>query len=417
MLNDSEKQAILDEILESPEFKDSKRYKDLLLYLAKQSLNGVIPKEITIGTDFFKKDSSFDPKEDPTVRVYLNNLRKKIEHFYLTTQKEHPYKIEIPKGRYQVEFTKIERKEIKKPINKLYISAIALSSLAIILITFFIINPNRPNTDFDAPNLDLIWSEFLKPGGRPTLVLLGDFFFLFERTPDGKTRNFVRNTNINSLDDFKEMVKKDPVIATRFVKSDFTFLRPSASWGLAKILPILQNSPNGYSIKLASQFTVDDLKGNNIVFIGSFKTLYSLHKFLHIFGLEYYFSPNRFSVKGDLGDSAKTFLPQDIKGGNYEKDFAVIAKGFGPEGSTILLLLGFSDSGVIESSRAVVDTNMISLITKTLGKGLYPDSKEFTLVIETEGFNQSIFKSQFMHFTQHRTSSRSIPVTSTDSAK
>jgi hypothetical protein len=409
MLSNSEKQAIIDEILESPEFKDSKRYKELLQYLAKESFNGVVPKEITIGSEFFQKDTTFDPKEDPTVRVYINNLRKKIEHFYLTSEKDHPYRLDIPKGRYQVEFCKVEKKEINQPVNKIYITAIALSSIAIILFLFFIFKPIVQNNDIKKVPPGIIWSEFTKPGGRPTLVLLGDFFFLFERTQDGKTRNFVRNTNINSFDDFKQMVKNDPSFATRFVRSDFTFLRPSASWGLSQILPILQNSPNGYSLKLSSQFTVDDLKNNNIVFIGSFKTLYSMHKFLHIFGLEYYFSPNRFTVTGNPRDSVLTFLPQEIKGGNYEKDFAVVAKGYGPEGSTILLLLGFSDTGVLESSRAVVDTQMISLIRDKIAPGPFIDSHAFTLVIETEGFNQSIFKSQFRHFTQHPTLTKAVP--------
>jgi len=402
MLSETEKARILADIIESPEFKDSKRYQDLLQYLVKETLSGEVPKEITIGTEFFHKDSSFDPKEDPTVRVYLNNLRKKLDHYYLTSDKPHAFRLEIPKGRYQVEFLKIDRKTQPSSAARIQLTAIVVSGIAILVVAFFFTRDLWQNSGNPVLKANPVWAEFVRPGGRPTLVVLGDFYFLFERSHDGSIGNFVRNPNLNSSEDFKKTIKEDPGFSARYVESDFTFLRPSASWGLAQILPVLQHSPNGYSLKLASQFTVDDLKSNNIVFIGSFKALFSLHKFLHIFGLEYSLSPSRFEIRSEKPDSVKIFSPQEIKGGNYEKDFAVVAKGAGPDGSTLLLLLGFADSGVIEASRAVTDQQMISTITNELAAGPYPQSSYFTLVVETEGFKQSIFKSQIRHFTQRQ---------------
>jgi len=85
MLDDQTKREILVRILESPQFKDSKRSQELLQYLVDATLANKSPKEITIAMDFFGKDASFDPKEDPTVRVQINHLRKKLDHYYLTT--------------------------------------------------------------------------------------------------------------------------------------------------------------------------------------------------------------------------------------------------------------------------------------------------------------------------------------------
>lgn len=401
MLAESEKLHIISEVLDSPEFKDSGRYRDLLLYLFRETLSGTVPKEITIGTDFFHKDSTFDPKEDPTVRVYLNNLRKKLEHYYLTTEKVYSHRIEIPRGHYQVEFVQVDRKHEPAAGRKAPRIALAVGGCIVLLSAGFFLRGFFRETPPDRVVPNPIWTEFVQPGGRPTLIVLGDFFFLFERAPKGATGNFVRNLNINSFEDFKEKVKQDPAFSARYVQSDFTFLRPSASWGLAQILPALQNSPNGISLKLASQFTVDDLKSNNIVFLGSFKTLYSLHKFLHIFGLEYSLFPNRFEIRGEQPDSVAFFLPKEIKGGEYEKDYAVVAKGAGPDGSTILLLLGFSDSGVIEAARAVTDKQMVATISDDLTGTPRPSPLHFTLVVETEGFKQAIFKSQVRYFSQH----------------
>jgi hypothetical protein len=408
MLDEQAKQNILSEILESPEFKDSRRYQELLKYLVRETLAGNAPKEITIATAFFQKEWNFDPKEDPTVRVYLNNLRKKLEHHYLTSEKVYTHRLEIPRGRYQVEFAEVEPRPQTQNANSTRPWALPAAVLvtAVVVSLFFLItrHETRPATPASNP----IWSEFLTPGGRPTMVVLGDFFFLFERTPEGPTRNFVRNINVNSPDDFKQMIKVDQKFAERFVQSDFTFLRPSASWGLAEILPLLQQSPNRFSLKLASQFTVDDLKSNNVVFIGSFKTLYTLQKFLHIFGLDYKLSPSQVNVRMNATDSLRVFSPTDIKGGSYEKDYAVIAKATGPNESTILLLLGFSDSGVIEATRAVTDQKIVSTITSELARDPLQEPFHFTLVVDTEGYKQEIFKSQVRYFVQRHLPQESV---------
>ena len=401
MIDESQKRQILAEILESPEFKESKRYHDLLKYLVEETLAGRAPKEITVGIQFFGKDPSFDPKEDPTVRVYLNNFRKKLEHYYLTSEKHHLYRLTVPKGHYQVEFEQVAEKPAapqKSRLPSYFIGGLVVVSA--VLIGYFGRGAMTPAEGPEAVQSP-IWKEFVTPNGRPTLVVLGDFFFLYERTADGKPGNFVRDLKINTPEDFRQIVRQDPVFAKRFVQSDFTFLRPSATWGLGQILPVLQHSPNGYSLKLASRFTVDDLKSNNVVFIGSFKTLYGLQKYLHIFGLEYTITPASFKIKGDQNDSTRVFSPSEIKGGNYEKDFAVVAKGAGPDGSTILLLLGFSDSGVIEASRAATDPPMLETIRSNVARGAFTEPSYFTLVVETEGINQAIFKSEIRHFVQH----------------
>lgn len=401
MLDESAKTRILEEILESPEFRDSKRYKELLQYLFQETLAGRPPKEITIGSDFFRKESGFDPKEDPTVRVYLNTLRKKLDHYYLTSGAGHTHRLVIPKGHYQVDFQELEipPTPVGSRTVPLWAALVPTALFAIVLLTMII---GRTSEQTAAPLAESpIWREFMTPGGRPTIVLLGDFFFLFERGPDGKARNFVRNIDVNSLDDFKAAVKNDPLFAERYVKSDFTFLRPSASWGLAHVLPTLEKSPNGFSLKLATQFTVDDLKTSNIVYLGSFKTLHNLVKFLHVFDLEYTLAPLSFTVRSAAPDSSRTFAPKEIRGGNYERDYAVVAKGGGPEGSTLLLLLGFSDTGVIEAARAVTEPDMVDTIVRELGASAGAGPSDFTMVVGTEGLNQSIFKARIEHLVRH----------------
>jgi hypothetical protein len=103
MLDETLLRPHLDEILASPEFKDSKRYRELLLYLAEECLAGRTPKEMTIGMRFFGKDAGFHSRDDASVRVYLANLRKKLDRYYATTTTPYTHKLRIPVGHYTVE--------------------------------------------------------------------------------------------------------------------------------------------------------------------------------------------------------------------------------------------------------------------------------------------------------------------------
>jgi hypothetical protein len=396
-------QKVLNEILQSPEFKDSKRFQDLLQFLLTETLEGRTPKEITIGMQFFSKDAKFDPKEDPTVRVYINNLRKKIEHYYLTTENPYQYRLEIPKGHYQIEFKKGDNPQNNTIVKKKsFPIVVVLSAVIVVLGSYIAVDTFAPDVFTKNPYMDNpIWREFVTPGTKPTLVILGDFYFLFERGTEGKLGNFVRDLRFNTPDDYRQYIRNNPKFAEKYVQSEFTFLRPSASWSLAEILPILQQSPNGYSLKLASDFTMEDLKTNNIVFIGSFKSLFAVQKFLHIFNIDYQLSPNEFHVRPQSGDSMKVYRPGEMKGGKYEKDYAVLTKGIGPNGSNIMLMLGFADTGVLEAARASVDKTMLTKIQQNVSEHTISNPFYFTLIVKSEGISQAIFNADISHF-EHR---------------
>lgn len=390
----------LDIILESPEFKDSHRYRELLLYLVEESIAGRTPKESTIGTQIFGKDPSFNSKEDATVRVYINNLRKKLEHYYLTSGTQFTHKLTIPVGHYKVEFTPTDEKP-KSRNGKRHATMVSIS-LLVVLGSFALgyLSGRSVNPDQGKPSgPNAIWNDFLKPDARPTLIVLGDYFFLRERA---QVSAYYRRVTINSPEDFQRLIAQDPSFAKRYEVNNFTFLRPSALHGLTQILPILQRSTNGYSIKLASQFTMADFKSNNVIFIGPFKTLFNFQKFLHTLGIEYTVEPSSVKIHNPESDSLREFTVGDQRGGTYEKDFSIITKGSGPEGSIILMLLGFAETGTFEASNAACD----SLLFKAVGSK-YPllsltDPFYFTLVIGTEGISQAIFNADVRYFTQNK---------------
>ena len=64
--------------------------------------------------------------------------------------------------------------------------------------------------------------------------------------------------------------------------------------------------------------------------------------------------------------------------------------------------MGFADSGVIEAARAATDAAMLETVQTRFARSGFADPFLFTLVVETEGLNQAIFKSEIQHFSQGR---------------
>jgi hypothetical protein len=401
MLDQPHIRQILADILESPEFKDSQRYRELLQYLVEESVAGRSPKETTIGIQIFGKDASFNSKEDATVRVYINNLRKKLEHYYLTAGKSASHRLVIPVGHYKVDFVLAEEQPSPKTGYNWTLLWVLLSVglVGAFLLGYYSASVVQPVARTSAvPNP--IWRDFVQSDSRPTLVVLGDYFFMREINP---ISSYYRTITINNPEDLQERIAKEPAFGKRYKQNEFTFLRPSSTWGLTQVIPILQRSPRGYSLKLASEIAPADFKSNNIVFIGTLKTLHSFSKFLHIFGMQRTAKPyESIALRSDKGDSVTTFSVGQQLSTDYVKDYSIIAKGAGPEGSTILMLLGFTENGAIAAPRAASDSLLIKAITSKFPNQTFVDPFNFTLVIATEGISQAVFKSEILYFEQHK---------------
>jgi hypothetical protein len=400
MIEKDQIHQIVAEILESPEFKDSKRSQELLQYLVQSTIDGKSPKEITIAIEFFGKDSGFDPKEHTTVRVQINGLRKEIKHCYLTTKNPRSHKLEIPKDHYAVEFVPSSNAAKTAPGSRRLTAALVtlIVALSSVIVWMVVDRHGKSVTSERSFATNPLWTEFLQPAGKPTLIVLGEYFFLFDKSFTEKPGMIVRNQRINSLENLRAATSKDPAFAKRYVQSDFTFLRPSAPWSVAEILPILGDAPQKTSLKLASQLTPDDLKQYNVIFVGSFKTLHKLNRILHHFDLKYQLLPPEFTINAQPPDSSITFHSENVRGGEYERDYAVIAKGVGPEGNTIMLILGFGDSGVLQAAKVAADRSLIKKIELEHGSASVAAPFNCILVIEAEGINQTGFRTALKYF-------------------
>ncbi len=114
--SDEFKQEILKELrrlLESPDFRNSRRGQLLLRYLVEHTLAGKRDriKERTIGVELFGREASYDTGQDSIVRVAANDVRKRLaEHYERARDSDDlsAIRISIPPGSYAPEFQRME---------------------------------------------------------------------------------------------------------------------------------------------------------------------------------------------------------------------------------------------------------------------------------------------------------------------
>jgi hypothetical protein len=398
-ISDSEKSQILSDILDSAEFKDSKRHQDLLKYLVEKSETEGAIKEFEIAVDVFDKDSSFDPNINPLIRSYISNLRKKLEHYYLTTKNQYSYRLEIPKGQYVIKYIHVDKskkiKGQKKYLNYIYIAIILV--LVSLLIYNTLKSPDNSNglmATAAAPNP--IWKEFLQKNNRSTVIVLGDYFFMAEKN-SGDERIFMRNTKINSDKDFQKFLKEYPTVYNKFEALKFTYLRPSACFGLLNVLRVLGTSSQNVTIKLASQLKWEDFDKHNIVFIGTFKTLNKLDTLVTKTNIRISVEPSSLKIINAKKDTTQSFSVSWLAS-NYQKDYSVLLKIPGSMKNTILLCLGFSEIGVMQAVNLAVDPNFIQQVQNFSKENITHQPLFFEMVSETEGIELTTFRSQIRYF-------------------
>src|SRR6187397_1732735 len=96
----------LDRILASTTFRQVDRLKRFLSFVVTETLagRGDQLKEYVIGVQVFDKDSSFDPRADPIVRVQARRLRARLVRYYREEGGGDALVIELPKGGYAPTF-------------------------------------------------------------------------------------------------------------------------------------------------------------------------------------------------------------------------------------------------------------------------------------------------------------------------
>ena len=133
----------LDRILASATFRHADRLRKFLQYIVGEVIGGRHEelKEYSVALEVFDKQSTFDPRFDPIVRVQARRLRVLLERYYLEEGSHDDVILELPKGGYVPAFKLRESVPAKSTP-----SAPIISSNAIAVVPFSDLSPSATST-------------------------------------------------------------------------------------------------------------------------------------------------------------------------------------------------------------------------------------------------------------------------------
>lgn len=111
-------------VLASKSFRQVDRLQSFLSFIVEEMLGGRGDKlkEFLIGVEVFGKESSFDPRMDPLVRVQARRLRSRLVRYYREEGQNDEIIIELPKGGYEPVFHRRETAGMKRTVSAALIS-------------------------------------------------------------------------------------------------------------------------------------------------------------------------------------------------------------------------------------------------------------------------------------------------------
>jgi hypothetical protein len=94
--------AHLEEVLRSRPFAASPRLREFLRYVVETELEGEghTIKEFVVAAEVYRRDVTYDPQVDSTVRVEASRLRAKLGEYYRTEGALADVEIQLPRGGY-----------------------------------------------------------------------------------------------------------------------------------------------------------------------------------------------------------------------------------------------------------------------------------------------------------------------------
>ncbi|HPB00623.1 MAG TPA: hypothetical protein PKV46_06440 [Candidatus Marinimicrobia bacterium] len=391
-ISKEEKIKILIDIINSSEFQNAQKFQELLRYLVDASISGKIIKESTIAIEFFQKDKSFDPSIDSTVRTSISTLRKKLEHYYLTTGKTNSTKLTIPKGHYNIVFVDSNYSKPKNNLKKkFYLYSLIFVLCLIILITLITNLIPRKNTQI-IPYRDPIWNDIFS-NSMKTLIVLGDYYFFYLPFENGR-HSYIRDVEINSEEDLNDFLKNNPQYSTRISKTYHTYLDESLPICISKILPSFNHYKLQYELKMSSELQLDDLQKYNIIYIGSYKCLYLLSTITRNLHFQYFQKPGSSTLiyhqQSDSVDYQYTWLINPVT--NARNDYAIVVKASGQNNNIFMMFLSEHDFGNLGTVKYFTDPIKLKELYLKIRSNL------FEALFEVTGVKRTDFSIELLHY-------------------
>lgn len=381
----------LERILESPGFRNSRRYPNLLRHVVERTLQGQTSdlKERSLGIDVFGRSPDYDPAIDPVVRVSAGEIRKRIAQYYHESGHEGEIRVDLPLGSYLPEFHFPKSKEHLDRLTESVIPHepdIPRDESATVALPM-------PERFGPRPHFVPAWLNSTKLGIAiaMSLALVSIVWF----------RPWVRQSNV--LDQFWAPVLNPsvPVVlcvgraplspGTAATPEQLGSRRPGIGWTdaftLARLTGLIQSKGQPYQLRREERTTFSELQESPAILVGAFNDAWTLRLMegmrfgFHQDGTEYWIAdqqdPGKSRWKIDLSRKDAEGRPL------VDEDYALISRFLNPRtGKIVVVVAGLYASGTEAAGRFLTDARQMESLA-----GRVPahwQKKNLQIVISTE---------------------------------
>ena len=396
-----ELQALCRRIVASGELGRSKHYRALLEYLVQCSIAGESPKELELAIEVLDRGENFDVATDSTVRVYMHQLRKKLDGYYQTNEQQANYRIVIPKGQYTI--AAIPQPASAKPaigsarMPGVSISAgLMMAAILLLLINLgYMVSRDNPADAVDLVAEHPVWSSVFGDE-LPIMLVMGDYYIFGELNANGNVARMVREFNINSRNDLEELQFSEIERTENYLDLDLSYMPEGSAFALAKIVPILQQSGKPINITMMSDLTTADIRSNHIVYIGYISALEKLTSMAFAgsglaIGRSY---DELLNIATDEYYTSDAGLPED---GEPFRDYGMFSTFPASNTSQVILISGMRDAGLMHTAQAVSDNEALDDLVVAIDTDTDEALGSFEALYEVYGVDRMNFDADLVY--------------------
>jgi len=413
---DDELQALRRRIADSGALGRSPIYLQLLDYLLTCALEGRQPKEFEIAVDVLGRDSSFDVSRDSVVRVYVHQLRKRLDKYFVKIDPQCAYRLSIPKGQYTVSALRApasddsstksvttdtslaDTTDAATPRNRTWSYILATLVVILLLTNIWQWRQTRTTIPDSAVSQALahpLWQS-LMDDDLPVLIVMGDYYIFGEIDESGRVTRMVRDFFINSRQDLAELFMQDNTLQTYFRDLDMSYMPEGSASALLQVAPIVAATGKRVNVRMMSRITTADLRSNHVIYIGYISAMDRLNNmYFPTSGLlpgrtydELYDREQQIFYTSDAG------LPEQ---GQPFRDLALLATWAAANGNRFILVSGTRDAGLMHAANVVADANQLRHLEESMGTESNTTDLGYEALFEVYGIDRMNFDAGLLY--------------------
>ncbi|MGQ1783706.1 MULTISPECIES: helix-turn-helix domain-containing protein [unclassified Saccharicrinis] len=255
----------LDKVVNHYVFTKSPRNARLLSFLVGKAVEGEDIKEHIIGVELFQNNYNPD-SNDGRVRVYMFNLRKKLDEYYQAVGEQDEVIFRIEKGQYNVHFIetlKIENSDDLNGEKKSLTNNMAIILAGIVLALSALVFVFYPK------DKSYCWDDYFSPKAQ-NICVIADHLICEKELEDGSWMP-VHIKGINSQYELSKYMSDNNITDLR--AADYTMMTKMAPYALHELDRWFYAHDNKFEVRLESELRLEQVRDYNIIYVGQFKTM------------------------------------------------------------------------------------------------------------------------------------------------